>query len=59
LDGCPIEGIKVRYIGIDTPERGQCYWVEAKARTRELVEGKNWRVIRAFWPPGSRKTLGA
>ena len=38
LDGCPIEGIKVRYIGIDTPERGECYWGEARDRNRELVD---------------------
>ena len=40
LDGCPIEGIKVGYIGIDTPERGECYWGEARDRNRELVDGQ-------------------
>ena len=39
-DGCPIEGIKVRYIGIDTPERGECYWGEARDRNREPVGGE-------------------
>ena len=28
---------RVRYIGIDTPEQGACYYAEAKARNRELV----------------------
>jgi micrococcal nuclease len=29
---------KVRYIGIDTPERGECYYWEATLRNRELVD---------------------
>lgn len=31
---------RVRYPGIDTPERGECFWWEATQRNRELVEGK-------------------
>lgn len=41
IDGDTIvvgENEKVRYIGIDTPEIGECYYDEAKARNRELVE---------------------
>lgn len=37
------ETYKVRYIGIDTPEiygEWQCYGSEAKARNKELVDGK-------------------
>ncbi len=33
-------GYKVRYIGIDTPERGEPYYEEAKRANRELVGGK-------------------
>lgn len=49
IDGDTIEvenGLKIRYIGIDTPElqsRGrqeQCFAKEAKNKNRELVEGK-------------------
>lgn len=31
---------KVRYIGINTPETGECYYSEAKERNRQLVAGK-------------------
>ena len=31
---------KVRYIGVDTPEIGECYYEEAKQRNTELVSGK-------------------
>lgn len=31
---------KVRYIGIDTPETGECYYTEAKERNRQLVGGR-------------------
>ena len=43
-------GITIRYIGIDTPETVdprkpvQCYGVEASAKNRELVEGKEIRL---------------
>jgi micrococcal nuclease len=46
IDGDTIEitgGIRVRYIGIDTPEaypQPEHYGLEATARNRELVEGK-------------------
>ncbi len=44
VDGDTIEltnGRKVRYIGINTPERDQPYYAEATAVNRQLVEGKN------------------
>jgi micrococcal nuclease len=49
IDGDTIElkgGSKVRYIGIDTPEFNptQCYAEQAKAKNRELVEGKEVRL---------------
>jgi len=53
VDGDTIEiegGIKVRYIGIDTPEtvhpdKGvQCFGSQASNKNRELVEGKNIRL---------------
>ena len=43
IDGDTIElenGEKVRYIGIDTPERDECYFDQAKEKNRQLVEGK-------------------
>jgi micrococcal nuclease len=46
IDGDTIEllsGEKVRYIGIDTPEIGQCYSQEATDKNRELVE---WKEVR-------------
>ena len=36
LDGCPLEYVRVRLVGMDTPERGECYWYEARDRVREL-----------------------
>src|SRR4030042_2567140 len=53
IDGDTIEiegGQKVRYIGIDTPEKVdprpsvQCYGKEAAAKNKELVEGKRVRL---------------
>ncbi len=44
IDGDTItldNGEKVRLIGIDTPERGKCYYKEAKLRLTELVLNKN------------------
>jgi micrococcal nuclease len=44
VDGDTIEltnGRRVRYIGINTPERDQPYYPEATALNRQLVEGKN------------------
>jgi len=43
IDGDTVElvdGQRVRYLGIDTPEVGQSYSSEATERNKELVEGK-------------------
>ena len=43
IDGDTIEmgdGSRVRYIGIDSPEAGDCYAAQATQRNKELVEGK-------------------
>jgi micrococcal nuclease len=43
IDGDTIEiegGYRVRYIGIDTPERDESYYWEALQANRDLVEGK-------------------
>ena len=43
IDGDTIElqgGCRVRYLGIDTPERGEYHADEATSRNIELVEGK-------------------
>ena len=37
-------GDRVRYIGIDTPEIGEPYYLEATAKNAELVEGKEVRL---------------
>ena len=42
LDGCPIEGMKVRLIGKDTPERGDCFWADAKERTERWCWDDAW-----------------
>jgi endonuclease YncB( thermonuclease family) len=39
-------GTKVRLIGIDTPERGDCMFKAATERMRALVEGKSVRLER-------------
>lgn len=44
VDGDTVElsnGRRLRYIGINTPERDQPYYNEATALNRQLVEGKN------------------
>lgn len=43
IDGDTIElqnGIRIRLIGIDAPEEGEQYYLEAADRLKELVEGK-------------------
>jgi len=50
IDGDTIEiegGYRVRYIGIDTPERGEPYYWEALQANRNLVEGKKVRLEKA------------
>jgi len=47
IDGDTIEiedGVKVRYIGIDTPEIGEPYYLEATEANRQLVGGKKIRL---------------
>lgn len=49
IDGDTVEtesGLKIRYIGIDTPEMNsiECYAEEATKKNRELVEGKEVRL---------------
>jgi endonuclease YncB( thermonuclease family) len=39
-------GTKVRLIGIDTPERGRCFFEAATQRMRALVEGKQVRLTK-------------
>lgn len=46
IDGDTIEledGTRVRYIGMDTPEAGDCFGQEAAGENRKLVEGKKVR----------------
>jgi len=47
IDGDTIEienGVRVRYIGIDTPETSEPYYLEAKEANRKLVKGKKVRL---------------
>ncbi len=49
IDGDTIElanGDRVRYIGIDTPERGEPFFGNATRLNRSLVEGKRIRLMR-------------
>jgi endonuclease YncB( thermonuclease family) len=49
VDGDTVElttGERVRYIGVDTPEKGECYYEEAKAFNKEFVQGKRVRLER-------------
>lgn len=55
VDGDTIElenGVKVRYIGVDTPESKkpntpvQCFALEAANRNKELVEGKEVKLVK-------------
>ncbi|MBI5642953.1 MAG: thermonuclease family protein [Deltaproteobacteria bacterium] len=38
-------GESVRYIGIDTPEKGEPFYGEAKGRNKALVKGKRIRLV--------------
>ncbi len=49
VDGDTIEiwgGDRVRYIGIDTPEIDEPYYAEATAKNKELVNGKEVRLVK-------------
>ena len=49
IDGDTVEiegGYRVRYIGIDTPEKGECFYQEATQKNKELVEGKEVKLER-------------
>ncbi len=51
IDGDTIDiegGYRVRYIGIDTPEKDEAFYSEAKEANRRLVEGKTvWLTVDA------------
>lgn len=49
IDGDTIElstGERVRYIGIDTPERYECFFQEAKLANEKLVLNKKVRLVK-------------
>ncbi|MBI2847681.1 MAG: thermonuclease family protein [Chloroflexi bacterium] len=49
IDGDTIEiegGYRVRYIGMDTPERGEAFYIEATQANRQLVAGERVRLER-------------
>ncbi|MFM7069173.1 MAG: thermonuclease family protein [Actinomycetes bacterium] len=46
-DTADVDGQRVRFIGIDTPERGQCGYIEAKNRVKALVLGQRVTVMES------------
>lgn len=49
IDGDTVElstGEKVRYIGIDTPERNECFFHEAKLANEKLVLNKKVKLVK-------------
>ena len=49
IDGDTIElddGSRIRYIGVDTPERGEKFYQEATDLNRQLVEGERVHLLR-------------
>lgn len=46
-DTLDVNGVRVRVIGYDTPEQGECGFKEAKARVAELVDGRTVVVLEA------------
>ena len=49
IDGDTIElssGERVRYIGIDTPERGECFYEQAKKENEKLVLNKQVKLVK-------------
>ena len=40
------DNIKVRFINIDAPERGKCYFSEATKALKDLIEGKYVKLIK-------------
>lgn len=49
IDGDTVElanGQRVRYIGMDTPERGKCFFQEAKQANEKLVLNKKVKLVK-------------
>jgi len=44
-DTIDVDGRRVRFVGIDTPERGQCGYNEAKLRVTQLVNLKRVDIV--------------
>ena len=60
IDGDTIvleNGTRIRYIGINTPERGKPFYKEATEANRELVEGKKVRLEYGFQNDPYKRTL--
>lgn len=54
IDGDTVEltsGERVRYVGIDTPERGEPFYIEAKQRNMSLTLGLNVRLVICVGEP--------
>lgn len=51
IDGDTIvlaDDVRVRLLGINAPERGECYYAESKALLKELVEGEEVYIEKDF-----------
>lgn len=46
-DTVDVDDVRVRVLGYDTPERGQCGFNEAKARVEQLIAGRGVLVLGA------------
>lgn len=55
-----VDGLIVRYIGIDTPERGEPFYDRARKRNIELVKGKKINLLVCKGEPKDKygRTLG-
>ena len=52
LDGCPLDRVRIRAVGIDTTERGECYYGEARDWLREQIGNQLVALERRVCPPG-------
>lgn len=46
-DTVDVDGVRVRLLGYDTPERGECGFNEARARVEQLIGGRGILVLGA------------
>ncbi len=52
-DTLDVDGVRIRVLGIDTPERGECGYDQAKALVKQLVGGQG---VVVLWNQGRQET---